>query len=442
MLLHNNKITRAALSVLLAATLFTGCAFTTSTDSLLAPPKLSEEQAEIYRALTDSVGSDIRLQYPKSGSYRSAFVIENIDEEPSDEAIVFYESTTDGVSDGSLRINILDERDGKWQSVYDHAGVGVGIDRVFFTELGDSGRTSIVIGYNLLSDEKVFHIYVYSGGIIENTYSDNYSSVFAADLTKDSENELVVIHRNSDVTGRQAYMNLVTDNGSLVYESTGVIMDTHTNDFVNIVSGYVSRGVPAVYIDGSAGGQLTTEIFYCVNGILRNPLYISNTGLKDDTRRPSGYLCKDIDLDGIIEIPTLSYFPGYSQYSSQPFMMTDWNILENYTIVKKYSSYYNIENGYCFILPSRWEGVVTMRTDSSANDIVFYKFRGDLLNSTQELMRITAVSKDRRDEKLSNGYTLLYSEDNINYLYKSTAAENEPLSLTDSEIKNNFYVMN
>ena len=60
-------------------------------DGLLSAPKLTEEQSEIHEALIRNVGNDISLKYPKSGENRSAFVIENIDNEPTEEAIVFFQ---------------------------------------------------------------------------------------------------------------------------------------------------------------------------------------------------------------------------------------------------------------------------------------------------------------------------------------------------------------
>jgi hypothetical protein len=74
---------------------------------MLTPPKLSGEEEQIYQALQEAAGSDIRLKYPKSGSYLSAFIIADIDEESGEEAIVFYEKNN--LSPAGLRINILDK---------------------------------------------------------------------------------------------------------------------------------------------------------------------------------------------------------------------------------------------------------------------------------------------------------------------------------------------
>ena len=271
--------------------------------------------------------------------------------------------------------------------------------------------------------------------------------MFVTDITRDGGDELVLIRPTSQL--KKAALTLIsknTEDGSAAEIST-VALDENASDFVNIVYGYVSSDMPAIFIDGLSGRQLTTEVVYSVNDMLRNPLYLGESSLIENTRRQSGYLSTDIDLDGIIEIPTRTPFPGYSiderngQESRNAVFSTDWNVFDNYSIVKKYSSYYNAADGYCFIMPSRWDGVVTVKIDSATGDAVFYKFRIDLENSTTELMRIAAVGDSQKDALLEDGYMQIKSNNNINYLVKCPDIENEPLMLTGTEISNNFYVM-
>ena len=427
---------------LASAVLFAGCSFGSSVDSLLTPPKLSDEQKDVYNALVSSVGKDIRLQYPRAGEYRSAFVFANIDSEPDDEAIVFYEKSGETAGTGNVRINIIDRSEnGEWHSVYDHAGMGTGIERILFSDIGSSGTMSIIIGYNLLSGEKSAAVYSYSNGILFSDFADSYNTMFVTDLNRDSSGELVLIRTGN--MSRSASLSLITRDAEsgIVAETGNVSLDSNASDFVNIASGYIGTNTPAIFIDGLSDRQLTTEIIYMVNDTLRNPLYLGQSALIENTRRSAGYLCTDIDLDGIIEIPTLSLFPGYSNDSSDRLYSTSWNIMENYNIVKKYSSYYNIAEGYCFIFPSRWDGVVTAKIDSSTGEVVFYKFRTDLLNSSTELMRIAVVGSSEAQSLLANGYMTIKSSNNMNYLVKCPDMEDEPLILTGTEISNNFYII-
>ncbi len=439
--MRKNKVV-TALAAAFCSVFMAGCSFGGSVDSLLSPPKLSEEQNAVYDALIRSAGKDIRLKYPRSGEYRSAFVFANIDSEPDREAIVFYEKTGETEGGGNVRINIIDRRGGKWTSVYDHAGAGTGIDRILFSELGGSGRQSVIIGYTLLSGERSVQVYDYEDGLLTSKYSDTYSTMFTADLERDGKNELILIRPGNQMKKASASLVSIDPESGEALETSGVALDESATEFVSVAAGYVGKETPAVFIDGLSGGQLTTEIIYSVDGQLRNPLYLGESGLIEKTRRPAGYTCTDIDLDGVIEIPTLSLFPGYSEDSSGTKLYSaDWNIFDNYSITKKYSSFYNIGEGYCFILPSRWDGVVTAKRDSATGEVVFCKFRTDLLNSTVELLRIAVASEEETGALLEEGYMVLKSNNKTNYLVKCPDIEDEPLVLTGTEISNSLYLM-
>lgn len=434
------KIFLGVTSFIFAAA-FSGCSFAGSVDLLLSPPKLSAEQTAVYEALVRSEGENVKLRYPRYGEYRSAFVFADIDGDAGDEALVFYEKTGESEGAGNVRINVIDMIDGEWRSVYDHAGVGTGIDRIIFADIGSSEKMSVIIGYTLLSGEKNAVVYSYGSGRLFSDYSDNYSTMFVLDMDRDGLDNLVLIRPGNQL--KKASMSLVTrssEDGS-VAETGSIALDESAADFVNVISGYIGTETPAIFIDGLSSGQLTTEIIYSMNGSLRNPLYLGESGMIENTRRQAGYLSTDIDLDGIVEIPTRSPLPGYASGSRESLYSTDWNVFDNYSIVKKYSSYYSIADGYCFIFPSRWDGVVTAKKDDAAGDIVFYRFQTDVTNSSTELMRIAAAGDYETEAYIENGYTLLKSNNHTNYFVKLPDTEFDPLVLTSTEINNNFYII-
>lgn len=427
---------RFGILAIAAAAMLTGCTLGGSAENLLSPPVLYEEQEDIYSALIKRTGEDIVLQYPRSGARRSAFILDDIDGSGEDEAIVFY-STRE-----QLRINILDkDEDGKWQSVCDIPGSGSSIDRVQIASIGKADRTSIIIGFGESGSDKMLKVYGYNDGVVSEKYSDSYSSFFIYDLNGDGEDGLYIIRSNNENIGRKADFSVITDTGTQVEKKDTVSLNDKASDFVGVVLGNVGENTPAVFIDEIAGGQLSTEIIYLVGDTLRNPLYLDERQMISDTTRSKGYYSADIDLDGITEIPTLSYFPGYDQDDRDSFIATNWNVYSNFTINKKYSSYYDIEKSFCFVLPGRWDGLVTIKRDSHNGDIVFYKYFADLLNSDTELLRLSAVTADYYDEKSENGYIWLKSRDNMHYFYKLPEASDEPLTPTTAEIVNNFYIM-
>ena len=60
----------------LLAVSLAGCASPLAADveGLLDAPRLSDRQYEIHQALREQMGQEVKLKYPQSGSYRSAFV--------------------------------------------------------------------------------------------------------------------------------------------------------------------------------------------------------------------------------------------------------------------------------------------------------------------------------------------------------------------------------
>ena len=83
------KTVTAALLVL-ALLLLNGCASGGFDNSnLLRPPKTSGDKAKIQEIIGQKAGGEYILKYPRSGSYRSAVIYEDLDGDKISEAIVF-----------------------------------------------------------------------------------------------------------------------------------------------------------------------------------------------------------------------------------------------------------------------------------------------------------------------------------------------------------------
>ncbi|MDR0903205.1 MAG: hypothetical protein LBM59_01060 [Ruminococcus sp.] len=430
----------SVLCLLLSVLCLSGCNIGFTADSLLVPPKLSEKQKLVYDALVRAAGQDIRLKYPAAGQYRSAVTIADIDGDGNEEAIAFYqraESQT-AASESVLRINILDTtEDGEWYSAYDHAGVGSDIDRMIISPLGSASLPLITIGFTMLSGAKTARIYSYAENRLSGEFSENYITMFTADLDRDEDYELCLIHPNT--ADRTAYISLVSVEANLIYEWGTAELNPTAGEYINIVSGVLSPKTSAIYIDSSDGESLRTDIVYSpAPGKLRNPMYLRESELIEKTARPLGYLSTDIDGDKILEIPVLSAFPGYSAAREDVLFSTNWMYLDNYTIKKKYSSYYDNDKGFVFLFPARWDGVVTVRVDERTGDVIFCKYTAGLsVSDMPELMRITV---SQGDSSLT-GHRLLKNKDNFYYYVYSPAVTDEPLILTDIEIDNSFRLL-
>ena len=189
---------RKFIPVVLTITM-TGCsAVNFGVEGLFSAPKLTKQQSEIHEALIQSVGSDITLKYPQNGDNRSAYVIDNIDNEPGEEALVFYEYNGAGKKEG-LWVNILDKNEeDEWVSVSEISGAGSEISKVIISPMGNTNENNVIVVYqNIASAEKSLEIYRYVNGEFKNVGSDNCSILETVDINDDGANELVIIQKKA-----------------------------------------------------------------------------------------------------------------------------------------------------------------------------------------------------------------------------------------------------
>lgn len=420
---------------------FTGCnIWTGGVDSLLSPPKLSTQQQEIYQALIGSLDSKISLKYPKSGDYLSAFIVANFDDEPTEEAMVFYEKTGITADETSLRINILDQENGNWKSVFDRSADGNEIETVMVSKLGESDDISIIVGYSMLQGEKQLDIYTYSRNgsesILTENLSDTYSLMSVEDLDNDGYNELFLVTGNTASSYAEAKVLKLDSNGQ--YRLTRVSMDSSTTDYFQcLYSNDINSSSKNIFIDSVVNtGVIKTEILYLDSDEYR----IQNANIHEDvslvsTVRPSGYISCDIDNDGIIEIPTITTFTGYESLSdTEQLKMTNWLTYQNNALIVKYYGYYSINDAYFFALPERWKDRVTIKLDNNHNDVVFYEYNESLENSTTELLRLTVSSKENSEFIQKNGYQLMRVNNGSYYFAKISKNVGSDLEISLAEV--------
>ena len=426
------KITAAASAAVL---LTTGCTFGSNIDNLMAPPKLSGEQEQIYKALTDAAVTAISLKYPKSGKYLSAFIVEDIDGDNENEAIVFYEKSMLTVEENPLRMNILDQEDGKWRSVTDTNVKGAEIEKVMISKLGSNDRVNIIIGTSLINrSEKNVSIYHYSHdeGTVEPTFSAACSFIDVTDLDSDGENEFLLLSGSTDLAPTAAEAYKLNDEGK--YLQYRCELSGSFTEFDSLLYGRINSTQRGLYIDAHSGtGSIQTDIIYMDKTGLNKVFKTPEESLS--TVRPAGCASFDVDGDGILEIPVQSIAPGYEDTSEgEQMKLTSWMFTgDDGTLKKKCSSYYSVNDGYIFVFPDKWQDKVTVKRDIVNDEIVFCAYSGG--KTGRELLRICcAVDTPSREDRLSNGYMFLRSKGEAAYLaYIPQDSSGDGLTLSAGE---------
>ncbi len=425
---------------LTAFAVMTGCTFGASIDTLMSPPKLSVEQEQIYNTLTNAVGTSIRLKYPKSGSYLSAFIVEDIDGDGGNEAVVFYEKNGLTVEENTLRINILDKDNGKWRSVCDTPADGSEIEKVMISRLGSSDRVNLIIGSSLINrSEKSVSMYNYSDGYIESSFNSPYSFFDVTDLDGDNENEFLLLKGASVNSPAVAKAFKFTGDGKIhPYSQT---LSGSFTEFDNISYGKLGNGATGLYIDAVSGaGHIQSDVIYMNEKGIHT--VFASADESGQTIRPSGCTSFDVDGDGLPEIPVQSIFHGYEKVSeSEQLKVTDWFFInEDNKLEKKYSSYFSVTDGYIFIFPDKWRDKITVKRDSVNDEMVFCEYSEG--KAGRELLRIYCASDTAsREDRIANGYMLLHSQGESSYLAyiaKTPDSINDGLSVSPGEVAVGF----
>lgn len=394
----------AAAAALLAAS---GCELSVlEVDNYMRPPFASGYSAGIQQALNETLGSQFTLRYPRSGEYRSAVVLADIDGTPGDEAIVFYRMSTE--SSGAHMIVLDCMEDDSWQVIGKAESSGGEIDRILLCDINADGVRELVSGWSGLADNGIVNIHSISDGELRSVNiaknregavpANEYSEMVVGDFDGDMQDELMTVCRSSaDGTAYARMLEQSYDaDGAIQLSVVGAVsLDGAVYKYENAQAGFIGGGVFAMVLDGSRSkSEHTTEIV-CWNGdekALFAPLNDENTHSAGITRSlPT--ISADIDGDGVIEIPENELMQGYSPDSDSAMYLTAWSKMTENGMETAMRALMRSEQGYYFIFPEGWEETVTVQADSDKNTMHFFRVDSEELYSS-ELFRIKIFTRD------------------------------------------------
>ena len=422
--------------------LLSGCAFPqTGVESLLAAPLLNEEQNEVYAALVRETGSSIKLLYPQRGENRSAFLLMNLDEEATNEAVAFYQSTTANVTT-SIHMAVLDKQEDQWRAVHDISLEGTQVEDVAVMKEG--GVFLLAVGLTYASENtSLLKAYQFNGDIMDEVYSEDYQAKLICDMDSDDRDDIVLVRGGTEEAAPFAKL-LVYEDGGFAEKGRAATDPTITR-YSSIRSGYLKNGQQAVYLDGYRGSAaMTTEILgYTENhgqGHLANLTYDSHNVQSYPVDRPLGAECADLNNDLIIEVPGLTPMPGYSAEQAGAFYLTTWYNFLDGQFEKVKSSYVNASQGYLLDFPERWEGKVSVRKSAQSNEMLFYEYQAGDNPVKSELLYIRMVKRSEWESGVYEDYEVISSSGGgqIFYLAKIPAGANTALRMSMEEVKRNF----
>ncbi len=426
------KKIRIFLVILCLSLFLTGCSnfrFASSIDDLISPISPSGDNAGVQNAVDEYCKSGYLIKVPSAGDYKTSFIFYDLNGNTQEEAIAFYEPSD---SLGTVNMAVLNKTDEKWSVVENIVGDGTDINSVDFCDVNNDGSIEIIVCWSVISKSTTFNLDVYRQIIGENEYSleqidDSITAgeFICADVNGDGAEELLVFTLGSASESPVAKLYSFEDNKKSLLGQTK--LDSSIISFSNIIAGETDEGV-SIYADAvrSSGDSMVTELIYWSTyyDSIVSPFYSYSTGKTAETTRKSIINSKDIDGDGVIEIPldeSVSKLP--EQITAQ-----DWMDFGNTVLRHKCYSLSCKRDGYSLIIDDEDFSNISVKYDNDSRKM-------SVLSGAQECFSITTVMKsayNSTDEKFKN-YTEIYS--NSGFVYLAQVNSKSTIDITAEDLK-------
>lgn len=355
-----------------------GCGITDGgITGLMSAPRPNNMQTELSKAIENTVGTEIKYIAPSDGSNKSSFILTDLDNDDSDEAVIFYiENESEKQNVNVAVYSCL--ADGSWELTRSIAGSGYQIDYVEFRDFNDDSYNDILIGWILSDTVRELCAYDLFNQTDEPMFSDSYteSKLFYNGLKFFIFN----IYRDKTTSTGTAKISTVSD-GTL---KTVAHCDMYGgyDSVEQLTYGVVFRGQKAIILDTKLGNTMITQIFRWSDNELQNIFYDSVNGVNPELIRDTVYPCTDIDDDGIMEVPFTTSLPDIvdAPRDLQKTVITGWSSVNitaatNGTVGALHREFFCVMNPnqrYYYIIPSDWISKISVAVSSTDDSMVFY----------------------------------------------------------------------
>lgn len=445
------KITAMILGVVMIL-LCSGCSLNFfSVESLMSPPLQSGKNGEVEEAFKKLMAEKtIQLRTPQSGDYQTAFVLFDINGDSQEEAIVFY---TDSSIDASVRMSFLECINDTWVISSDVKGAGSGIFDVSFSDMDNNGVYEILVGWSLFDTRtskivSVYEVTVGEKGVFTlNTLGNEYyNSKSLTDFNGDKKDDLVLVYLDDTGETQQSYFRCfsLSENNEFVKYSD-VKLDSHINSVSKMQYDTVRRDgelCKRVFIDCiKTETSMFTEILYWDFEHLKTVRDIKTP--VSSTSRSSKILCRDIDGDGLLEIPSNTKLNGDENLTTvkrvgtqYTFTMLEWLNCFGDKSEGSINTLFNPIDGYLYRVTRVND--ITVYYDALGQALKFCLWDSEAGLIKDELLSIAFRAEN--DENEVKGEKLLKTE--LGTFYYDISPYGEDFGITNEGVKSSFIIVN
>ncbi len=343
----------------------TGCM---DVESYLQPPGAQGQQRAVQQALEEALKSEgyaasYILKYPVGGDISSAFLLldENGAQTDADKAVMAVALYAPAAGQHT-HIRLLHCGENGWYTVNDIKGQAKDLHKVALGDLDGDGKQELLVGWQLYSSDYQLSVYTLSGRLQETADVGRYTAYTVGDLSEHAGDEVLLLHIADTAS---ATLCKWTPDTTKTLGTAPLRADMRT--FEKMLLGKISTGDTGLYVDTvlENGKSATTLIYWDGNG-LQVPLYRTGAASSRLADRAAGFRTKDIDDNGVPEIPVTVPLNGVNVEIAQSWQwLTEWYTWDVTAgaAVRQSAGIVNSDDGYYIELDVAWLSTLSTRYD-------------------------------------------------------------------------------
>lgn len=412
-----------------------GCTLLPSTEDLYSLPQLSGEYVELKAQIQAIIDSGCQYAAPTSGENIQSVQMVDLTGDGTEDAVAFFRNSND---EKPLKIFIFKDIGTGYEQSAIIEGSGNSIDSINYSDIDGDSIPEIIVGWKM-STEKALAVYSLKNMQPVMVVEAGYSKYSITDLNADGKNEIITIHSDNEGGCRADAYTWV---GTSLEMVSSARLSISLAGLSKVTVGALSDGSMALFVTGTFDeSDNATDILILRDLSLTNITLSNFTGVTSLVYQNRNLYPKDINADGIMEVPVAKRLPRASE-GDAPYWEICWNSYNSAgaetTVI---TTFHNITDGWYITLPDTWIDHITVsRVESVADERTVTFAYIDDNGIPVDFMCVSTLTGDSREALATRGkrFVLRTRTSSIYAAEFLDGYKDWPRMVTEDEIKASF----